>query len=200
MGSGLEQAYIKVPKFKYEFDIYLKSMAEEVVVKICLLGDAAVGKTSLIKRFVLDEFSKRYLSTIGAKVTKKSVDLKIKGKKVEMTLMIWDLMGQPEYEFLQATYYKGTQGAIIVCDITRRETLDNIKKWIKGLDRVAKDVPFVLVANKSDLEDSYAFEEKDLAELAKELKVSYIVTSALTGDNVEEAFKILAKEIGAQII
>ena len=118
----------------------------DVVVKICMLGDAAVGKTSLIRRYVLDEFSDRYLSTIGAKVMKKDVTVGHKGSDYKVSMMIWDLMGQQEFEFLQSTYYKGAQGGVLVADITRRETLDNIKKWHTGFSRVSPDIPLILVA------------------------------------------------------
>ena len=169
-------------------------MSKNIVVKVCLLGDPAVGKTSLIRRFVLDQFSDNYLTTIGAKVMKKVITIKKDGEEYSITLMLWDLMGQKEYEFLQSTYYKGAQGAMLVCDLTRKETFDNIPRWIEGIHRVVKNVPFVLAANKKDL-DGWEISEDDLKRFSKEKNIEYVLTSAKTGEGVEEAFLMLGKKI-----
>lgn len=172
----------------------------DVVSKVCMLGDAAVGKTSLVRRYVLDEFSDRYLTTIGAKVMKKEVCIDINDNRYTVSLMLWDLMGQQEFEFLQSTYYKGAQGGVLVADITRKETLDNIKTWLKGFKRVTGNVPIILVANKKDLLESSAFSEKYLEKFARSINAPYIMTSAKTGENVVECFTIIAKEIVRRVM
>jgi small GTP-binding protein len=173
-------------------------MADEIVVKICLLGDPAVGKTSLIRRFVLDQFSDNYLTTIGAKVLKKTVHIKTETADRDVTLMIWDLMGQKEYEFLQSTYYKGAQGALFVCDVTRKETLMNVRNWMNGMERITGKVPALLAANKYDLPDKKVT-DKDIKEFSQDNSVDFFNTSAKSGDNVEAAFSKLASMISENV-
>lgn len=167
-------------------------MPDEIVVKICLLGDPAVGKTSLIRRFVLDQFSDNYLTTIGAKVMKKTITVKgDDGADRNVTMMIWDLMGQREYEFLQSTYYKGAQGAIFVSDVTRTETLMNIRNWKKGMERITGQIPGILVINKWDLPQK-KIKDKDIKKASEEFEMQAITTSAKTGENVNKTFERLA--------
>ena len=109
--------------------------AKKVSKKIVVLGDPAVGKTSLIRRFVINAFDDKYLTTIGAKIVKKEVQLRSGGAKpdIDVTLMIWDVAGQKTLGNVKQAYYRGSEGAIIVCDITRRETLLSTIDWIKFL-------------------------------------------------------------------
>src|SRR3972149_5378948 len=107
--------------------------ARELTKKICLLGDPSVGKTSLIRRFVLDEFDDKYLSTIGTKVSKKllSVEIPERDMKVKLTLMIWDVAGQQEYRMFHKMYLKGVEGAFSVGDITRRSTIETMRNNVQ---------------------------------------------------------------------
>ena len=159
--------------------------------KICLVGDGAVGKTSLIRRFVLDEFEDRYITTIGTKVTKKSVKLESIETRIDM--MLWDIMGQHGYSSLQRTYFSGAAGAIAVCDTTRRETLESIPMWVESLRGACAEIPVMVLANKADLKDSVQFTPQELQELSRSAGVdAAYYTSAKTGGNVEKSFLDMA--------
>lgn len=173
-------------------------MAEDdlMKVKVCFIGDAGVGKTSLIKRFVLDVFDDRYIATIGTKVTKKIVDVEGPEGPAKVMMLIWDIMGQKGFrELLREAYFFGAHGAIAVCDLTNKETLEELRYWVKALTDVAGDVPIVFAGNKADLENERVIKEEDLKELASKYKGTAFLTSAKTGQNVEAAFKQLAAEM-----
>jgi small GTP-binding protein len=170
-------------------------MADEdlMKVKVCFIGDAGVGKTSLIKRFVLDVFDDRYIATIGTKVTKKIVDVQGPNGQAKVMMLVWDIMGQKGFrELLREAYFFGAHGAIAVCDMTNKETVEELRYWIKALTDVAGDVPIVFAANKADLENERVVKEQDVKELAAKYKAEAFLTSAKTGQNVEAAFKALA--------
>ena len=94
-------------------------------VKICLVGDSAVGKTSLIRRYVMDIFDDKYLSTLGTKVSKKQVIIKNEDREVAFTFSIWDVLGQKDFKKIQNLAFRGSKGAMLVCDLTRKDTLEN---------------------------------------------------------------------------
>ncbi len=169
-------------------------MPKEYKMKICLVGEPAVGKTSLIRRFVMDKFDDKYLTTIGTKVSKKEVVLD-DGSKV--ILMVWDIMGQPSFrQMLKESYFYGANGIIAVSDITRKETLDAMPDWIGTIKSVLdKEVPIVFLGNKCDLKDAAQFGEAELKQLADMNNGKYFLTSAKTGDHVNETFTYLAEEI-----
>jgi small GTP-binding protein len=171
--------------------------------KIVLLGDSAVGKTSLIRRFVFDQFEDSYITTIGSKVTMKEFNIKGSKKDVDLTFMIWDLIGREGYHALHSRTFVGVHGAFLVADLTRKETLDSLERyWIPFLYKVVEDVPLVFACNKSDLKDEYQFQPEELSDLAKKynghtiealptkLEPTY-PTSAKDGSNVDRAFKTL---------
>jgi small GTP-binding protein len=163
--------------------------------KICLLGDAAVGKTSLIRRFVEDVFDDKYLVTLGTKVTMKELNIESPQKKqtLKMTLMIWDIMGQKELKRLLTSFYNGAKGALIVADITRKETLESIDDWILSLHKSVGKVPVLLLLNKSDLMDQTAIKQDEVMNLVKKHDTSFLFTSAKTGKNVDKAFMRLSE-------
>ena len=164
----------------------------ELKRKIVLLGDRAVGKTSLIRRFVYDQFSDDYIQTIGTKVSKKDIQVEMDGEKHEVTLVIWDVLGQQGYTQVQSAAFRGSHGALFVCDLTRKSTLYSILRyWIPKLEEVA-GVPGVLLANKRDL-PNWEIVMDDLEEFSKITGLPYLLTSAKTGENVEDAFITLAK-------
>lgn len=174
-------------------------MAEDdlMKVKVCFIGDAGVGKTSLIKRYVLDVFDDRYIATIGTKVTKKIVDV---DGQVKVMMLVWDIMGQKGFrELLREAYFFGAHGAIAVCDLTNKETLEELRYWIKALTDVAGDVPIVFAGNKVDLENDRVIKEEDLQELASKYKGKAYLTSAKTGQNVEAVFKTLAEAMSEKM-
>jgi small GTP-binding protein len=171
--------------------------------KIVIIGDSAVGKTSLIRRYVFNQFQDSYISTIGSKVTKKECIIKRPHHSVGITFVIWDLIGREGYKGIQARTFAGVSGAILVADLTRKETLENLERyWIPLLLKVVDNVPLIFACNKSDLEGKYEFEPEDIAEIANRyngridgilprgLATSYS-TSAKTGGNVENAFESL---------
>lgn len=168
--------------------------------KISLLGDPAVGKTSLIQRFVYDAFDDRYLSTIGAKITKNTQAFTLDkypklSQDTNLTFLIWDIAGQKAFKSVHQAYYRGSEGALIVCDITRRETLDNMLEWISELYKVVGNVPALLLINKYDLKDQVSFGEQEINSVASQVRIPYYFTSAKTGHNVEAAFKTLGEFI-----
>lgn len=165
-----------------------------------LLGDGGVGKTALRLRYMGFGFQSSYLSTIGADFALKEVDFK--GQLTKM--QIWDLAGQQHYQKIRKNYYIGTHAVILVYDVTRQESFQSLTTWIKEIKaNIDRDVPIILVGNKTDLRDEIptsvstkeGFEARDsLSELNKS-SVQYIETSAKTGDNVEQAFKMIIDEL-----
>jgi len=171
--------------------------SRRVKMKVCLIGDGGVGKTSLIRRFVYNEFDERYLYTLGTNVSKKEVILQdSQGGTVEASMMIWDIMGQRTFRplFIEA-YFEGTDGALAVCDVTQRETLVNLADWIDSMSRITGPVPTLILANKVDLTDQIVVSEEMLSFFDREYGVSHLMTSAKTGQNVENAFRKLAELI-----
>jgi small GTP-binding protein len=163
--------------------------------KICLLGDAAVGKTSLIKRYVQDKFDDKYVVTLGTKVTMKEVNIQIpeNNEIVNVTLMIWDILGQREFKRLQTSYYRGANGALVVADFTRKETLESVPGWVLSLFNNVGKVPILLLINKSDLLERAAITSDEISDVAEKYNTSHMLTSAKTGENVENAFKKLSE-------
>ncbi|UCE74869.1 MAG: GTP-binding protein [Methanomassiliicoccales archaeon] len=166
--------------------------------KICLLGDGAVGKTSLIRRFVEDAFRDDYLLTIGTKTSKKRIIIKKPDfpRDIHLTLIIWDIMGQISFrKLLHPTYLRGARGAIFVCDLTRLETLEHLDDWIDSLYVEGKVMPSVFVGNKSDLVDKHAFGKAEIESVASAYDSPSFTASAKTGENVENLFSALAEKI-----
>ena len=173
-------------------------MQKKIIKKICLLGDNSVGKTSLIKKYVFDTFDDKYIATIGTKTVKKELNVDYFGKPLNLTLMIWDIIGQKEYRNLQNMSFEGTSGALVVCDMTRPETLESLESyWIDALQKVAGTVPIVFMANKCDLVDEARITRDRLMEVTKRHSANFFMTSAKTGENVESAFKTMGKKVVA---
>ncbi len=163
--------------------------------KLCLAGASSVGKTSLIRRYVLNEFDDHYIPTVGTKVSKKQVSVPLKDEEpVMVNLMVWDIMGQMGFrELLQEQYFQGAQGILAVADTTRRETLEDLYIWIDQIDRIAGAVPIVLAVNKVDLPQEKHIPEAELRKFAHAFDCEIVRTSAKTGENVEEVFWRLAR-------
>ncbi len=172
----------------------LRPPSEKVLkAKVCLVGEFAVGKTSLVNRYVHNVFEDRYFVTIGAKITK--TELTSVGKdRHRVTMTVWDIMGEKGFrELLREAYFEGTQGIVAVSDLTRPETLEELEGWISSVYRIAGKVPLVVVGNKADLEDDIQVRLEDVARFARKHSCSHVITSAKTGENVELAFKSIAK-------
>jgi small GTP-binding protein len=174
----------------------------EIIKKVCLIGDSGVGKTSLIKRFILDIFDDKYLKTLGTKVSRKDLTIEYpeRNLKVNLTMMIWDIMGQETFRtLLQDSYFFGAGGCLAVCDSTHPETLNDLDKWVGSLYETAGKVPVIFLANKSDLEDKVEVNEKMLINFAGKYNAPYLYTSAKKGDNVEKAFLELGKLVTSEV-
>lgn len=165
--------------------------------KFIIVGDKAVGKSSLVRRFVEDKFSLDYRSTLGLNVLSHSIYF----YGNEVNFLLWDLGGQDYFKRFRKTYYTGAQAAFIVFDVCERETFTHVKVWYEELKEFInnKNIPVVIVGNKIDLTDlrKIRYEEgislvDELALQIKEVDFSYIETSALTGENVEDAFNLIA--------
>jgi small GTP-binding protein len=165
--------------------------------KALLLGDGAVGKTSLIRKFVTDKFDDKYITTIGTKITKK--EMVFKEQNIELTMMMWDILGQKGYTTIQSSSYRGAEGAIMVCDLTRAETLRSLEEyWMPELGKVVGDVPLVFVGNKVDLLEQRQVSEDELAAFAKRFGAPFYMSSARTGERVEDLFKKLGELVLAE--
>ncbi len=166
--------------------------------KICLVGERGVGKTSLIRRYVLDQFEDKYVRTLGAKVEKKTmrIDLAERHAQIDVSMAIWDIIGHVGFrQLLGDSFFNGAQGILAVADLTRRETLSILTGWVEAVESVAGKVPVVLVANKADLTTEAQFGAADLAEMANTFGCTYVLTSAKNGQNVEDTFVRLATQI-----
>ncbi len=174
---------------------------QKMKVKVCLVGEGAVGKTCLIRRFIHDQFDDRYISTLGAKVSKKEVIVKNpKGDdEIAIDMTIWDIMGEKGFrELLKEAYFHGAQGILAVCDITRKDTLHELNDWIAAVNRVTGTIPVQFLANKADLKDQAKLGEADVRQVAETHKSPFLFTSAKTGENVEAGFLRLAEMIAAR--
>ena len=171
--------------------------------KICLLGDGGVGKTALRERFLGKGFQSGYILTIGADFAVQN--LPIDG--VQYKFQIWDLAGQQRFSAVRALYYKGSHGAILIFDQTRVDSLYNLEKWKEELyTNVGREIPFIILGNKSDLPDAIEQSEVDrfIQKLQSEIKdipfnIKYLKTSAKSGLNVTEAFETLGLSIKSYI-
>ena len=176
-------------------------MPRNLIKKVCLLGDGAVGKTSLIRKYVYDEFDDEYLMTIGTKITKKSMLIKADtngsgpDEDINLTIMVSDIVGQVEFERIHKQYYRGSKGGLFVCDLTRKETLERVEWWLNSFREVAGDVPVILLGNKLDLKEQHEISYEDMAKFAKKFNCPYFLTSAKTGENVERAFENMGKRV-----
>lgn len=169
-----------------------KAPSGQFTKKICVLGDFAVGKTSLVRRFVYDLFQDKYLTTIGVKVSRKVVAVTRSGQVTDLTLMLWDLASQEEFNAIRASYMRGAAGAILVCDLTRAETLHNLQRYAADLRSVVPAAHIVLAANKCDLaEQQLAPQQVDA--VAASLQAPCYSTSAKTGEAVEQVFRHLGR-------
>jgi small GTP-binding protein len=159
--------------------------------KICMLGAFAVGKTSLVARFLTQAFSEKYQTTVGVKVDKKTVQL----PNQSLDLIVWDLQGEDSLQQAYLSYLRGMSGYLLVVDGTRRASLETAKQ-IHGMvvSMLGASVPFVVLVNKCDLESDWEVTEKDLQTLAAGSS-TILKTSAKTGEYVEEAFLRLAEEV-----
>lgn len=165
-------------------------------MKICMVGEEGVGKTSLIRRFVYSQFDEKYLRTVGTMVSKKIVHLgPIDATLYTLHLLVWDIMGRRDFMSLyKEAYFSRARGILAVCDLTRPQTLDVLGDWIDGIHTtVGRGVPVIVLANKKDMTAHMRLEEDAILAFCEIHAAPYLLTSARTGENVETAFSKLAE-------
>ncbi|CAN1282578.1 Ras-related protein Rab11C [Linum perenne] len=157
----------------------------DYLFKIVLIGDSGVGKSNILSRFTRNEFCLESKSTIGVEFATRT--LQVEGKTVKA--QIWDTAGQERYRAITSAYYRGAVGALLVYDITKRQTFDNVQRWLHS------NIVIMMAGNKSDLNHLRAVSEGDGHALAEREGLSFLETSALEATNVEKAFQTILKEI-----
>ena len=168
----------------------------DLIFKLVLIGDTGVGKTNILSRYINNEFSLATQSTVGVEFGSKIIK---KNDKL-IKLQIWDTAGQERYKSITSAYYKGSKGALVVYDISRKGTFENVDKWIEELKaNGSEDVLIMLVGNKSDLEDKREVKTEEVIKKAEQFKVAFCETSALDGKNIDHAFDNLINEIAKKV-
>ncbi len=170
-----------------------------LIAKVILLGDGAVGKTSLISRYVFSMFDPHYVETLGTNVTARQERVETPEGTLDVRLQIWDVIGQERFDSIYMAYYQEADGALLVCDGTRRETLDGISGWLHSAEVILGKFPAVFAINKSDLPP--AFLAKDVEDRLREISHGQFAgspvysVSARTGENVRTVFQELTRAI-----
>jgi small GTP-binding protein len=158
--------------------------------KVLLIGPWGAGKTSLIRKYVEEKFVEDYLPTIGASVMVKDIAFKVNGEDVQVNLMIWDIAAQETFKLMRYAFYAGANGAFIVADLARIQSFEQAQEWADDLGAKVPECPIIFLANKADLE--YFLDDKFIQEIADKMgAVKIFKTSALNGENVQEAFRYL---------
>ncbi|MBA0617055.1 hypothetical protein Godav_026532 [Gossypium davidsonii] len=164
----------------------------DYVFKVVLIGDSAVGKSQILARFARNEFSLDSKATIGVEFQTRTLVIEHKSVKAQ----IWDTAGQERYRAVTSAYYRGAVGAMLVYDISKRQTFDHIPRWLEELRGHAdKNIVIILIGNKSDLENQRAVSTEDAKEFAQKEGLFFLETSALEATNVEAAFLTVLNEI-----
>jgi len=168
----------------------MSTAQRQYVLKICVVGEGAVGKTSLIIRYTEGHFRESYLMTIGTGFAVKELDL---GDTL-VRLQLWDLAGQPHFSSVRPVFYRGAAGLILVFDVTRRETFDKVPTWYEEVQQVTGDLTGVLLANKVDMLDQRRVTAEEGQALARQRGWTYFETSAKDGKGVADAFRQIATQ------
>ena len=158
----------------------------DYVLKICLLGNGNVGKTSLVYRYIENRFSRDFKSTLGVNLLKKNIVLENEFEGKSASIQIWDLGGQQAYRKLRKLYLEGSQGALIVFDVTDKQSFDDLEEWIQSLVEIrGNEVPMIIIGNKIDLVESRVVAEEVARKYAAKYNAEILFTSAATGEKVE---------------
>ncbi len=174
------------------------SSTYDFLFKIVVLGEGAVGKTAIVTRFSHGFFRTDYKTTIGSQFAVKNVEIiKSEREKVTVKLQIWDVAGQSRFQILRPMYYRGSSGGVLVYDVTRRRTFIVLQEWLEELHKaLGKDIPLILVANKTDLPDRVV-EPSEGREFADSRNMPYVESSAKTGEGIIDIFEQLARVLVA---
>ena len=164
----------------------------DMMIKVILIGDSGVGKTNIMSKFLKNQFMENSKATVGVEFGSKLFN--IENHKIKA--QIWDTAGQEKYKAITGAYYKGSKGAFVVYDITRKETFDSIDKWINDL-KMSGDpkLIIIIIGNKCDLEDKREVLKEQGEEKAKSFGCAFLETSALSGDNIDKGFEMMISEI-----
>lgn len=165
--------------------------------KVVLIGEGSVGKSSLIRRLVQKTFTHDYITTVGSNFLLKKIDLV--PKKTRMNMQLWDLSGQDSFRNIRPQYYLNSHAGILVFDLTRKDTMQELEKWHTEFVKKAGHVPLMVFGNKCDLQDQKAVSIEEGEEIAKKFNAHYVETSALNGTAVESSFFDLAWKIISQL-
>mmetsp|Transcript_41351 Transcript_41351/g.110656 ORF Transcript_41351/g.110656 Transcript_41351/m.110656 type:complete len:218 (+) Transcript_41351:121-774(+) len=169
----------------------------DYLFKVVLIGDSGVGKSNLLSRFTRNEFNLESKSTIGVEFATRSIQ--VDGKTLKS--QIWDTAGQERYRAITSAYYRGAVGALLVYDISKNVSFENIDRWLKELrDHADQNIVIMLVGNKCDLRHLRAVSTEDAKAYAEQKGLSFIETSALDSTNVEQAFQSILTEIYRLVI
>jgi len=171
----------------------IKVQSGEYAFKLILGGDGAVGKTSMVHRFVEDEFLKDYKSTIGTSIMKK--ECKFDGLDSTVRFVLWDLAGQSQFKKVRKSYLSSAEAGILAFDVTNPVSFQNVENWHKEILSVSPSISLILVGNKIDLEDGRLVSREDGEKTAESLGIPYIETSAKTGESINDAFRMLALQM-----
>mmetsp|Transcript_62461 Transcript_62461/g.109188 ORF Transcript_62461/g.109188 Transcript_62461/m.109188 type:complete len:222 (+) Transcript_62461:60-725(+) len=164
----------------------------DYLFKLLLIGDSGVGKSCLLLRFADDTYTESYISTIGVDFKIRTLDLE--GKTVK--LQIWDTAGQERYRAVTRSYYRGAVGALILYDVTSRDSYNNLPTWLQDAREQAwKDISIIAVGNKRDRKEDRQVSFLEASRFAQDQEILFLETSALTGENVQEVFHTLAQRI-----
>ncbi|KAI7739744.1 hypothetical protein M8C21_000510 [Ambrosia artemisiifolia] len=164
----------------------------DYLFKIVLIGDSGVGKSNILSRFTRNEFSLESKSTIGVEFATRT--LQVEGKTVKA--QIWDTAGQERYRAITSAYYRGAVGAFLVYDITKKQSFENVTRWLRELrDHADANIVLMLTGNKCDLKHLRAVSEHDAQAFAEKEGLSFLETSALDAHNVEKAFQSILLDI-----
>ena len=174
---------IKTPKINFAF-------------KMCIFGDSGVGKSTLINRYITAKFDQDLKSTLGAAILMKFIET----ETMRITFQIWDFAGEDRFNFLLPSYAQGSSAAIFMCDITNRDSITNIDKWLlafnEGLNNHNPDFPLIIVGGKLDLEEKRSLSKKDIeAILTVRKEFDYFECSSKTGENVDLLFQTIIDKI-----
>lgn len=163
----------------------------EAIYKVIVIGDPAVGKTSLLTKFAKNTFEERYIATVGVNIVKEPITL---DDSTTINLMFWDVAGQPQFYMLHRPYFNGADGMILVFDVTRSSTFSNINNWYNTAVKYGlSHIPRILIGNKIDLKDDRKIILPMAEHLSEKLDALYFETSALTGEKVKEVFEKIAQ-------
>src|SRR5256712_3052908 len=163
-------------------------------------GETARESVPISRRYVLDEFEDKYITTLGAKVSKKELafDLPDRDVQVQMDMTIWDIMGEKGFrDLLKEAFFHGAKGILAVCDITRYSTLKEVDDWVQSVFNVVGEIPVVYAVNKVDLKDEVMilYGDKEIDQATRAFDAPYFYTSAKSGERVEDAFRALGNAI-----